>query len=383
MKRFVLSIYSGTFAGSSGVKITDVVNIGIGGSDLGPRMAVQALSAYRQSGINVHFVSNVDPTEFENTVESLNPSSTLFIVASKTFTTQETIANAGLAQTWIRDSLGGDVDQSQHFVAVTANITAARSFGISEDNIFSFWDWVGGRFSLMSSIGLSVMLAVGPDNFSDMLAGAHEMDEQFLNSQNDQNAPLLLAILSIFYRNVCGLQTEAVLPYSYELKLLPPYLQQLSMESNGKHVDRNGNGIDYDTAPILWGAAGTDAQHSFIQLLHQGTTAVPVDFIGFENSTSASKTQHQLLLANMKAQAEALTIGRSIDSMREDDLSVFREISGNRPSTTITADRLTPKVLGSIIALYEHKIFCLGALWNINSFDQFGVELGKEIAKNI
>lgn len=383
MKQFVGAVHGGGFTGSTGNRITDIVNIGIGGSDLGPRMAVQALSAYHQSGIDVHFVSNVDPTEFENVVKSLDPLSTLFVVASKTFTTQETLANANLAQTWISDALGGESSLAQHFAAVTTNSAAAVEFGISEQNIFTFWDWVGGRFSLMSSIGLSVMLAIGVANFSEMLTGAHEMDEHFLNSPDNLNAPLLLAMLSIFYRSVHSLQTEAVLPYSYELKLLPSYLQQLSMESNGKHVDRDGHAIDYDTAPILWGAAGTDAQHSFMQLLHQGTTVVPVDFIGFEQSTSANHLQHQILLTNMKAQAEALTIGRQLEDMSEDNLAVFREISGDRPSTTITAEKLTPKILGSIIALYEHKTFCLGALWNINSFDQFGVELGKEIAKNI
>lgn len=383
MKQFVGAVHDGRFTGGNGNRITDIVNIGIGGSDLGPRMAVQALSASHQNGIGVHFVSNVDPTEFEDVVKSLDPLSTLFVVASKTFTTQETLANANLAQAWIRDALGDGSSLAQHFVAVTTNSVAAEDFGISKQNIFTFWDWVGGRFSLMSSIGLSVMLAIGVDNFSEMLTGAHEMDEHFLTSPDNLNAPLFLAMLSIFYRNVHSLQTEAVLPYSYELKLLPSYLQQLSMESNGKHVDRDGHPIDYDTAPILWGSAGTDAQHSFMQLLHQGTTVVPVDFIGFEQSTSANQTQHQVLLTNMKAQAEALTIGRQLENMSEDSLAIFREISGDRPSTTITAEKLTPKILGSIIALYEHKTFCLGALWNINSFDQFGVELGKEIAKNI
>jgi glucose-6-phosphate isomerase len=383
MKQFVRTVHDRSFTGSNGERITDIVNIGIGGSDLGPRMAVQALSAYRQKGINVHFISNVDPTEFENVVKPLSPLSTLFVVASKTFTTQETMTNASLAQAWVRDSLGVEASLAQHFVAVTTNVITAKDFGIPGENIFGFWDWVGGRFSLMSSIGLSVMLAIGVENFSEMLAGAHEMDEHFSTSPDNLNAPLLLSMLSILYRNVQGLQTEAVLPYSYELKLLPSYLQQLSMESNGKHVSRDGHAVDYDTAPVLWGAAGTDAQHSFIQLLHQGTTVVPVDFIGFEQSTSANQSQHKLLLANMKAQAEALTIGRPLEALSEDSLAVFREISGDRPSTTITADKLTPKILGSIVALYEHKIFCLGALWNINSFDQFGVELGKELAKNI
>jgi glucose-6-phosphate isomerase len=357
-------------------RITDVINIGIGGSDLGPAMAVQALDAYRHQRIRCHFVSNVDGADVTTTLRDLDPARTLVIVSSKTFTTVETITNARTVRSWLVHTLG-EAAVADHFVAVSTNLAKVAEFGIDPANVFGFWDWVGGRYSLDSAIGLSLMIAIGPEAFRSLLDGMHLVDEHFRTAPLEANAPVLLGLLGIWYANVLGYDTKAVLPYAQELARFPAYLQQLDMESNGKSVRLDGSPVSTATGPIVWGEPGTNGQHAFYQLLHQGTRVVPVDFIGFANPHHPHRHHHDLLLANLFAQAEALAFGRP------DAPEPHRRFPGNRPSTTILAPRLTPSVLGQLIALYEHVVFVQGVVWGINSFDQWGVELGKELATRI
>ncbi|MCB0669855.1 MAG: glucose-6-phosphate isomerase [Saprospiraceae bacterium] len=391
METFVHSLDS-DWKGFSGKKITDIVNIGIGGSDLGPVMVVEALKPYQVSGRRVHFVSNIDGSHISQTLAELDQETTLFIIASKTFTTIETMTNAHTARKWFREK-GSESDVRKHFVAVSTNIEAVEKFGIDSRNAFEFWDWVGGRYSLSSAIGLSIMVAVGPRHFRDLLSGMHAIDQHFQTSEFENNLPVILALLGIWYTNFLGAQTEAVLPYDQNLQFLATYLQQASMESNGKMVDRSGKRVHYDTGAILWGGAGTNSQHSFFQLLHQGTHLIPCDFIIAANPTHTLGHHHDLLVANALAQCEALMQGKPEKQVRDElaamppekieQLTPFKVFSGNRPSTMIMISKLTPFNLGRLIALYEHKIFVQGYIWNIFSFDQFGVELGKQLAKAI
>ena len=393
MKQFSDEVINGDYKGYTGKAITDVVNIGIGGSDLGPRMVTDALRYYKNH-LNLHFVSNIDGDHVRETLKELNPETTLFIVVSKSFTTQETLMNASAAKKWlIQDAPMQAV--ASHFVAVSANLAAVEAFGISKAHTFPMWDWVGGRFSLWSAVGLSICCAVGYDHFEQLLQGAHKMDVHFKNTAFTNNIPVTLALLSVWYNNFFECETEAVAPYSQYLDKLIPYLQQAVMESNGKSVDRNGNNINYQTGTIVWGHTGTNAQHAFFQLLHQGTKMIPVDFIGFKKSLYNDDAHHSVLSANMLAQAEALMQGKSksvVDNeLQQQNLSSeaiaklapYKLFDGNRPSNTLLISKLTPHTLGSLIALYEHKIFVQGVLWNIFSYDQWGVELGKQLAKNI
>jgi glucose-6-phosphate isomerase len=357
-------------------RITDVVNIGIGGSDLGPAMAARALAAYGHPRLTCHFVSNVDGADIAGTLAGLDPASTLFIVSSKTFTTIETLTNARTARRWLVDSLG-EAAVADHFVAVSTNADQVTAFGIDTANMFGFWDWVGGRYSVDSAIGLSLMLLIGPDAFHEFLAGFRTVDEHFAGAPLEVNAPVLLAMIGVWHSNVLGYATKAVLPYSEELGRFPAYLQQLDMESNGKSVRLDGSPVSTSTGPIVWGEPGTNGQHAFYQLLHQGTRIVPIDFIGFANPHHPYRDHHDLLMANLFAQAEALAFGRA------NTAEPYRHFPGNRPSTMILADTLTPAVLGELIALYEHIVFVQGVVWGINSFDQWGVELGKELANRI
>jgi glucose-6-phosphate isomerase len=357
-------------------RITDIVNIGIGGSDLGPAMAARALAAFGHPRLTCHFVSNVDGADIAGTLAGLDPASTLIVVSSKTFTTIETLTNARTARRWLVDSLG-EAAVADHFVAVSTNAEQVAAFGIDTDNMFGFWDWVGGRYSVDSAIGLSLMLLIGPDAFHEFLAGFRVVDEHFAGTPLDANAPVLLAMIGVWHSNVLGYATKAVLPYSEELGRFPAYLQQLDMESNGKSVRLDGSPVTTATGPIVWGEPGTNGQHAFYQLLHQGTRIVPVDFIGFANPHHPYRDHHDLLMANLFAQAEALAFGRA------NTAEPYRNFAGNRPSTTILADSLTPSVLGQLIALYEHIVFVQGVVWGINSFDQWGVELGKELANRI
>jgi glucose-6-phosphate isomerase len=357
-------------------RITDVVNIGIGGSDLGPAMAAQALAAFGHPRLTCHFVSNVDGADVHQTLQRLSPRSTLFIVASKTFGTIETLTNARTARDWLVDALGEDA-VADHFVAVSTNGERVEEFGIDTDNMFGFWDWVGGRYSVDSAIGLSLMILIGPDGFREFLDGFHAIDEHFRAAPLDQNAPVLLGMIGILHSDDLDRDTKAVLPYAQELARFPAYLQQLDMESNGKRVTLDGAPVDGDTGPIVWGEPGTNGQHAFYQLLHQGTRVVPVDFIGFATPNHPYRHHHDLLMSNLFAQAEALAFGRHNDD------EPYRDFPGDRPSTMILADRLTPSVLGQLIALYEHIVFVQGTVWGINSFDQWGVELGKELANRI
>jgi len=354
-------------------KIRNIVNIGIGGSDLGPVMAYEALKYYSKRDFTFRFISNVDPTDTVEVTRDLHPEETLFIVASKTFTTQETMANAEAARRWI-DAAGLPV--SEHFVAVSTAEKEVRAFGIDTANMFGFWDWVGGRYSMDSAIGLSTMIAIGPDGFREMLGGFHDMDEHFRTAPFHQNLPVLMGLLAVWYNNFFGWETIAVLPYDQYLKRFPAYLQQLTMESNGKRVTRDGKPVNYETGAVFWGEPGTNGQHSFYQLIHQGTKIIPCDFIGFLHTLNPVDQQHDLLAANLFAQSKALAFGQESDQP-------FRVFPGNRPSSTILADRLTPAVLGSLVALYEHSVFTQAAVWEINPFDQFGVELGKVLAKQI
>lgn len=391
MQAFVESL-DGSWKGFSGKKITDVVNIGIGGSDLGPVMVAEALKPFQVSGRKVHFVSNIDGSHIAQTLQDLDQETTLFIIASKTFTTIETMTNAHTARKWFLEK-GNEAEVRKHFVAVSTNIPAVEDFGIDAQNAFEFWDWVGGRYSLSSAIGLSIMVAVGPHHFRDLLSGLHDMDEHFRTAPLENNLPALLALLGIWYTNFMGAQSEALLPYDQNLQFLASYLQQASMESNGKMVDRAGNRVTYDTGAILWGGAGTNSQHSFFQLLHQGTHLIPCDFILAANPTHRLGHHHDLLVANALAQCEALMRGKSEEQVKMElagqppekieQLTPFKVFAGNRPSSMIMINKLTPFNLGRLIALYEHKIFVQGYIWNIFSFDQFGVELGKQLAKAI
>jgi len=388
MAAFSDKVRSGEWKGHSGKRIRNVVSIGIGGSDLGPVMAYEALRDYSRRDMSFHFVSNVDPTDFVETVRDLDAHETLFVICSKTFTTLETLTNAHAARDWCLQQLGGDESAiAKHFVAVSTNIEGVRAFGIDTANMFGFWDWVGGRYSMDSAIGLSTMLAIGPENFHAMLAGFHAMDMHFRHTPADRNLPVLMGLLSLWYNDFFGAQTVAVLPYAQYLKRFPAYLQQLTMESNGKHVTLEGAHVDYPTGPIYWGEPGTNGQHSFYQLIHQGTRLIPCDFIGFCQPLNPLHDQHDLLMANVFAQSEALAFGKTLQQVRAEGtpaaLAPHRVCEGNRPSNTILAQRLTPHSLGTLVALYEHSVFVQGTIWNIDSFDQWGVELGKQLAKKV
>jgi glucose-6-phosphate isomerase len=388
MAEFSNRIRSGTWKGHTGKSIRNVINIGIGGSDLGPVMAYEALKHYSERALNFRFVSNVDGTDFAEAVHDLDPSETLFIISSKTFTTLETMTNAHSARDWSLKGLGGDEKAvAKHFVAVSTNAAKVSEFGIDTANMFGFWDWVGGRYSMDSAIGLSTMLAVGPDNFRALLDGFHEMDEHFRTAPFEKNLPILLGLLALWYNDFFEAETVAVLPYEQYLKRFPAYLQQLTMESNGKHVTLEGARVNYSTGPIYWGEPGTNGQHSFYQLIHQGTRLIPCDFIAFAETLNPLGRHHDMLLANVFAQTEALAFGKTPEEVKAegtaDWLVPHRVFEGNRPSNTILAQRLTPQILGKLIALYEHSVFTQGIVWNIDSFDQWGVELGKVLAQRI
>ncbi len=388
MAAFCEQVRSGAWKGHTGKAIRNVVNIGIGGSDLGPVMAYEALRHYSQREMNFRFVSNVDGTDFYEAVRDLVPAETMFVVSSKTFTTLETMTNAQSARAWSLAGLGGDEKSvARHFVAVSTNEKEVSKFGIDTANMFGFWDWVGGRYSMDSAIGLSTMLAIGPENFRAMLDGFREMDEHFRTAPFERNLPVLMGLLGVWYNDFFDAQTVAVLPYDQYLKRFPAYLQQLTMESNGKHVDLNGATVKADTGPIYWGEPGTNGQHSFYQLIHQGTRLIPCDFIAFGNSLNPLGHHHDTLMANVFAQTEALAFGRTAEEVKAegtpDWLVPHRVFEGNRPSNTILAARLTPEMLGKLVALYEHSVFTQGVIWNIDSFDQWGVELGKVLAKRI
>jgi glucose-6-phosphate isomerase len=388
MAVFANRVRSGSWKGHTGKQIKNVINIGIGGSDLGPVMAYEALRHYSERAMTFRFVSNIDGTDFAEAVRDLDPAETLFIVSSKTFTTLETMTNAQSARDWSLQGLGGDPSAvAKHFVAVSTNAAEVAKFGIDTANMFEFWDWVGGRYSMDSAIGLSTMLAIGPENFRAMLHGFHQMDEHFRTAPFDRNLPVLMGLLAVWYNNFFGAQTVAVLPYEQYLKRFPAYLQQLTMESNGKHVTLDGTAVDYQTGPIYWGEPGTNGQHSFYQLIHQGTRLIPCDFLAFAQPLNPLGRHHDLLLANVFAQTEALAFGKTAEEVRAegtpDWLVPHRVFEGNRPSTTILADRLTPEKLGTLVALYEHSVFTQGTIWSIDSFDQWGVELGKVLAQRI
>ncbi len=388
MADFSNRIRSGAWTGHTGKRIRNVINIGIGGSDLGPVMAYEALKHYSQRDMTFRFVSNIDGTDFAEAVRDLDPAETLFIVSSKTFTTLETMTNAHTARAWSLAGLGGDEQSvAKHFVAVSTNATEVSKFGIDTANMFGFWDWVGGRYSMDSAIGLSTMVALGPDNFRAMLDGFHQMDEHFRTAPFEANLPVIMGLLSVWYNDFFGAQTVAVLPYEQYLKRFPAYLQQLTMESNGKHVTLQGKAVARDTGPIYWGEPGTNGQHSFYQLIHQGTRLIPCDFIAFAKPLNTVGRHHDILLANVFAQTEALAFGKTPEQVKAegtpDWLVPHRVFEGNRPSNTILADKLTPETLGKLVALYEHSVFTQGALWNIDSFDQWGVELGKVLAQRI
>jgi glucose-6-phosphate isomerase len=388
MAHFSDRVRNGEWTGYTGKRIRNVVNIGIGGSDLGPVMAYEALRSYTDRSMTFRFVSNVDGTDFAEAVRDLDTAETLFIVSSKTFTTLETMTNAHSARAWSLAGLGGDeASVAKHFVAVSTNAKEVSKFGIDTANMFEFWDWVGGRYSMDSAIGLSTMIAIGPSNFNDLLSGFHQMDEHFRTAPLERNLPVLMGLLSVWYNNFFGSQTVAVLPYEQYLKRFPAYLQQLTMESNGKHVTLDGTEVSYQTGPIYWGEPGTNGQHSFYQLIHQGTKLIPCDFIAFAKSLNPLGRHHDMLLANVFAQTEALAFGKSAEQVKAegtpDWLVPHRVFEGNRPSNTILADKLTPETLGKLVALYEHSVFTQGVIWNIDSFDQWGVELGKVLAQRI
>jgi glucose-6-phosphate isomerase len=387
MRGFCDRIRSGQWKGYTNKRIKNIINIGIGGSDLGPVMAYEALKFYSKRDMTFRFVSNVDGTDFVEATRDLFPDETLFIISSKTFTTLETMTNAHSARKWFLDQAKDDKTIAKHFAAVSTNAKEVEKFGIDTANMFGFWDWVGGRYSMDSAIGLSTMLAIGPDGFEEMLAGFHEMDEHFRSAPLEKNLPVLMGMIGVWYANFFGAETVAVLPYEQYLKRFPAYLQQLTMESNGKSVTLDGRRVDYQTGPIYWGEPGTNGQHSFYQLIHQGTKLIPCDFIGFAQSLNPLGDHHVDLLANMLAQAEALAFGKPAGDVRAegapDALVPHKVFEGNRPSTTILADKLTPRVLGSLVALYEHSVFTQGVIWDIDSFDQWGVELGKVLARRI
>jgi glucose-6-phosphate isomerase len=387
MAAFSDKVRTGAWTGHTGKRIRNVINIGIGGSYLGPEMAYRALRRFRDPGITVKFVANVDGAAFEDATHGLDPNETLFVVASKTFTTLETMTNAAAARSWVLKAIGSEKGIARHFVALSTNAEGVSKFGIDTANMFGFWDWVGGRYSMDSAIGLSTMISVGPDNFRDLLAGFHAMDEHFRTAPPERNMPLLMGLLTVWYNNFFGAQTIGVMPYAADLGRFPAYLQQLQMESNGKHVDVAGMPVDIQTGPVIWGEPGTDGQHSFYQLIHQGTKLIPCDFIGFYRPLSASVEQHDLLMANLFAQAEALAFGKTAEELAAEgshpSQTPFRVCEGNRPTNVILAESLTPHTLGELVALYEHNVFTQGAIWGIDSFDQWGVELGKALAKRI
>ncbi|MET7613488.1 glucose-6-phosphate isomerase [Streptomyces seoulensis] len=391
MAGFADRVRSGEWTGHTGKRIRNIVNIGIGGSDLGPAMAFEALRPFTDRGLTVRFVSNVDGADLHEAVRDLDPAETLFIVASKTFTTIETITNATSARTWLLDALGDGKAVAKHFVALSTNAEKVTGFGIDADNMFEFWDWVGGRYSFDSAIGLSLMIAIGPERFRELLDGFHTVDEHFRTAPAQENAPLLLGLLGIWYGNFFDAQSHAVLPYSHYLSKFTAYLQQLDMESNGKSVQKDGTPVEWQTGPVVWGTPGTNGQHAYYQLIHQGTKLIPADFIGFarpvDELSDELKAQHDLLMANFFAQTQALAFGKTEEEVREEGVAeaqvAHRTFRGNHPTTTILAPELTPSVLGQLIALYEHKVFVQGAVWNIDSFDQWGVELGKVLAKRI
>ena len=388
MVDFCNRVRSGAWQGHTGKRIRNVINIGIGGSDLGPVMAYEALKHYSDRAMTFRFVSNVDGTDFAEAVQDLDPAETLFIDSSKTFTTLETMTNAHTARDWLLAGLGGDeAAVARHFVAVSTNAAEVAKFGIDTANMFEFWDWVGGRYSMASAIGLSTMLAIGPEHFRAMLDGFHQMDEHFRTAPFERNLPVLMGLLGVWYTDFFGAQTVAVLPYEQYLKRFPAYLQQLTMESNGKHVTLDGSTVDYQTSPIYWGEPGTNGQHSFYQLIHQGTRLIPCDFIAFVKTLNPLGRHHDILLANVFAQAEALAFGKTPEEVKAegtpDWLVPHRVFEGNRPSNTLLAEQLTPATLGKLVALYEHAVFTQGVIWNIDSFDQWGVELGKVLAQQI
>jgi glucose-6-phosphate isomerase len=388
MAAFCERVRSGEWRGHTGKPIRNVINIGIGGSDLGPVMAYEALKHYSRREMTFRFVSNVDGTDFAEKTRDLDPAETLFVISSKTFTTLETMTNARTAREWSLAGLGGDeAAVAKHFVAVSTNAEEVSKFGIDTDNMFGFWEWVGGRYSMDSAIGLSTMLAIGPARFAEMLTGFHAMDEHFREAPSGANLPLLMGLLAVWYADFFGAETCAVLPYDQYLHRFPAYLQQLTMESNGKHVTLDGTRVDYDTGQIFWGEPGTNGQHSFYQLIHQGTRLIPCDFIGFANSLNPLGDHHDLLMSNVFAQGEALAFGKTPEQVRAEgtaeEVVPHRVMEGNRPSNTILAERLTPATLGALVALYEHSVFTQGAIWGIDSFDQWGVELGKVLAKAI
>jgi glucose-6-phosphate isomerase len=388
MADFSNRVRSGAWKGHTGKRIRHIINIGIGGSDLGPVMAYEALKHYSDRAMTFRFVSNIDGTDFAEAVQDLDPAETLFIDSSKTFTTLETMTNAHTARDWVVTGLGGDETAvAKHFVAVSTNAAEVAKFGIDTANMFGFWDWVGGRYSMDSAIGLSTMLAIGPEHFRALLDGFHQMDEHFRTAPFERNLPVLMGLLAVWYNDFFGAQTVAVLPYEQYLKRFPAYLQQLTMESNGKHVTLDGTGVDYQTGPIYWGEPGTNGQHSFYQLIHQGTRLIPCDFIAFGQPLNPLGQHHDMLLANVFAQTEALAFGKTPEQVKAegtpDWLVPHRVFEGNRPSNTILAERLTPATLGKLVALYEHCVFTQGTIWNINSFDQWGVELGKVLAQRI
>jgi glucose-6-phosphate isomerase len=394
MKEFSEAIISGEWKGYTGKPITDVVNIGIGGSDLGPVMVTEALKAYKNH-LNLHFVSNVDGTHIAETLKNLNAETTLFLIASKTFTTQETMGNAHTARNWFIEKGGKDEDVAKHFAALSTNTEGVEKFGIDTKNMFEFWDWVGGRYSLWSAIGLSIALSIGFDNFEELLAGAHAMDEHFKSAELEQNLPAILALIGIWHNNFFEAETEAILPYDQYMHRFAAYFQQGDMESNGKHVDRNGKDVDYQTGPVIWGEPGTNGQHAFYQLIHQGTKLIPCDFIAPAQSHNPIGEHHNMLLSNFFAQTEALMNGKTEEEViaelkkagKTDDeinkIAPFKVFEGNRPTNSILVKKITPRTLGSLIAMYEHKTFVQGIIWNIYSFDQWGVELGKQLAGKI
>jgi glucose-6-phosphate isomerase len=387
MASFAERVRRGQWIGHTGKRIRNVINIGIGGSDLGPVMAYEALKFYASRDLTFRFVSNVDSTDFAEATHDLDAAETLFIISSKTFTTLETMTNAHTAREWALAQLGGQEAVAKHFVAVSTNEQEVAAFGIDPANMFEFWDWVGGRYSMDSAIGLSTMLAIGPENFRAMLSGFHQMDEHFRSAPLERNLPVLMGLLAVWYNNFFGAQTIGVFPYEQYLRRFPAYLQQLTMESNGKHVTLAGERVDYQTGPIYWGEPGTNGQHSFFQLIHQGTKLIPCDFIAFRQALNPLGEHHDLLIANVIAQGEALAFGKTPEEVQAegtpDWLVPHRTFEGNRPSTTIFADRLTPETLGKLVALYEHSVFTQGVIWDIDSFDQWGVELGKVLAKRI
>lgn len=395
MKRFCTEIHNGTWRGYTGKRITQIVNLGIGGSDLGPLMVTEALKPYWIEGIQLHFVSNVDGTHISETLKLLDPETTLFMVASKSFTTQETMENAYTAREWFLNHARDESHVAKHFIAISTNASGVANFGISTDNMFEFWDWVGGRFSLTSAIGLSIACTIGFDNFEALLEGFHEMDEHFRLAPPEENMPIILALIGIWNTNFLGASTEAILPYDQYLHRFPAYFQQANMESNGKSVSRSGKPVSWQTGPIIWGEPGTNGQHAFYQLIHQGTRLIPCDFIAPVFSHNPIGKHHELLLANFFAQTEALMKGKDAGEVRQelvaagkssseiDKLLPFKVFEGNKPSNSILIKTITPQALGSLIALYEHKIFVQGAIWNVFSFDQWGVELGKQLANNI